>query len=214
MLQAPAWPDCLFASFLSLLMPLTPIVLRFILSHFLYVVLCPKADLDLSQRLRRGNRYFFLSHPAMERVPTNIEKRCDVSSRISLHLYDRMTHTVCQAENLTVKERFRPRRPGQSIAFQNQNAKRPWDAAVPSGRFGGRGRSRTPGNAARSDFPEVLLTASKYGLAPTGTSWLWRTLCARSDNRTSMQRSLATPSREISGIIAKNPERPGRGRHP
>jgi hypothetical protein len=56
----------------------------------------------------------------MERVPTNVEKRCDVSSRISLHLYDRMTHTVCQAENLTMGDASGPRRPGQSIAFQNQ----------------------------------------------------------------------------------------------
>ena len=107
MFTAPARPASSLPFLLARLFTASPpIMVGFILPDFLYVGFGPQANLDFAQRFCRRHRNLLFPHPAVESIPTNSEQSRNVGSRVSLHLYDRMTSTICQVENPTSLDNF------------------------------------------------------------------------------------------------------------
>jgi hypothetical protein len=76
-----------------------PIMLGLVFPDFLYVVLGPEANLDSTQGLNWGDIKSFLSYPAVESVPTDLQKLGGFNGRVGLHLYTRIALSVLSRGN-------------------------------------------------------------------------------------------------------------------
>jgi hypothetical protein len=93
-LDTPARPACSLASFLSLFTAvLTPIVLGFVFSNYLYVLDSPEAHAKRTQGLCFRCWNLLFANPAVQSIRRNIQHSRNFDRRVSLRHKYSGTHT-------------------------------------------------------------------------------------------------------------------------
>jgi hypothetical protein len=104
-LVTPARPARLLSYFLSsLTSAFTPIVFCFVGLGLFHIFVRPQTNRHSAYRLDGRRRNFFLAHPPMKSIGSDLQKLSNLNRRIGCpHLYIPIPYLICQGQNKITK---------------------------------------------------------------------------------------------------------------